>query len=348
MYVPVLKNRQYENKFLRENKLLFYSEVSPLIEIISLKVGKKRYGEVAELIKMYDDALTCNFFIDFFVFGPDEYKEFDPNQVIFSLGIREETNYEYFDLLKIVAKSKNGVPVISLKTARTFLKNIQLLKIQISDLQKQCRSIAIRLESKVFDDYFDFIHPLLRKNDFLFYDINEEEIQSKYFDIRKMKSVKKDYKLLVQFSSRPRKIKNGSYPDGEFTKLIDNSLRENYQEYGFDGFSDYAGLKNVLPTNGGNGRGAALGLFYVNEKNSFFSIKNKNVDLGVKGHSYVIDQALNKYNLLLNPQNDCPCFDFIANELKIKGASGSWGQWKYITVLRYISQIKKSLQSDHL
>jgi len=342
MYVPVLKNRLYETKFLRENNELFDSDLMPLIEVISLQVGKKKYS-IVELIAIYDDTFKSPFFIDFFTFDNDEFQEKDPKQIQFALDIRDEKKYKYLDdLLVQVTKSKHGIPVISIKKIRSFLMDKSVLKKFVAKLQNLCESIAVRIESNLFDDFFETIHPFLRKKDFLFYDINEEPILSKYYDIKKIKNVEREYKLIILYSSRPSKIKNGDYPDGQYTELIDNSLRNEFMNFGFDGFSDYSGLKNVLPTNGGNGTGAALGLFYSDDKNMFFSIKNRDIFQGARGYNYVLYQALKIFENELNPGHSCPCFEYMQKELVEKNKFGVWGLWKYITLLRYISQIKKS------
>lgn len=39
----------------------------------------------------------------------------------------------------------------------------------------------------------------------------------------------------------------------------------------------------------------------MNENNKFFSIMNKNKELGASGHEYIIDKALGHYNDLLDP-----------------------------------------------
>ena len=41
MYIPVLKNRLFENKFIREHQLFFDDNIVPLIEILNLKIGRK-------------------------------------------------------------------------------------------------------------------------------------------------------------------------------------------------------------------------------------------------------------------------------------------------------------------
>ena len=102
-----------------------------------------------------------------------------------------------------------------------------------------------------------------------------------------------------------------------------------------------------MPSGGGNGQGSALGLFYLGSKNEFFSIVNSNTLLGASGHKYVIEELFDIYRTFLDIDNDCPMYEYIHNNLISKGKSGAWGQWKYITLLRYISQIKKST-SGHL
>jgi len=217
----------------------------------------------------------------------------------------------------------------------------------IQDLQKHAKEIAVRISADLFDTYINTIDSVLREEDYLFYDINEENIGPRFFDLLTIQNIKKSYDKIVIHSPRSSKLNNGCYCDGQYTDLIDNELRTSYSSNGFTGFSDYAGLKNVLPTSGGNGQGAALGLFYVNEENAFFSIMNDDTAQGASGHGYVIDEAFTKYQAVLNPSNDCPAYDYIDDTLRSRGKTGAWGQWKYITILRYISQIKKST-SSHL
>ena len=340
MYIPVLKNRLYENKFLRENKYLFDSKnILPLIEIIELKIGRSECG-LDDLISYYDENLKSTYFIDFFASTYGEYRNADYNKVQFSLDIRDESKYKYQDLLDITRKSEYSIPVISIKKAREFILDKNEITRFVNNTQAHKKSIALRISAELYDQYADLVNELLRNNDYLIYDINEESIESRFFDLHKMSSFKSNYKKIILHSPRPSNLNNGSYIDGDFTGLIDNSLKNDYSDYEFDGFADYAGLKNVLPSAGGNGQGAALGLFYVEDKNEFFSIKNADSSKGAKGHKYVINQAFGIYKSRLNVNGDCPAFDYIDQTLRSRNKSGSFGQWKYITILRYISQIK--------
>jgi hypothetical protein len=340
MYVSVLKNRMFENKFLREfGKKYFNESVVPLIEVISLKMGRTTYN-IDDLLTLFDSYFDHDFFVDFFTFRESEYKKFDPERVKFSLEIRNESKYKYYDdLLFKVVKTKHGVPVISIKKARSFLNSSAKVIDLIKKLQMHFDKIALRVQCSMFDEYFKVAEKHLREQDYLIYDINEESIESKVFDLMNVQSKSGKYSVIVLHSPRPSHIKNGSYRDGGYTGLIDNSLLNDYVLHGFDGVADYSGLKNVLPTDGGNGQGAALGLFFVRSANKFFSIMNNNTKDGAAGHRYVMKELFNKYIGLIDPTSTCSAVDYINTNVWSKGSSGSWGQWKYITMLRYMDQI---------
>jgi len=342
MYIPVFKNRLFENKFIREQQVYFGDNIVPLIEILSLKIGRTKMS-VDEMLSIYDDCFSSNYLIDYFTFDDGEYSKFDPNQVPFYFEHRNDKIKDYYDLLELVCQTKHGVPVISIKKGRDYLLNGSAIKMLIQNLQIKSPKIAIRIQSRLLQTFFKDIDPLLRDDDLLIYDINEDSIQSKFFDRKTISSKTNYYKVIVLNSPRSSKINNGSYHDGDYTGLIDNKIKVEYITLGFDGFGDYAGLKNVLPTDGSNGKGAALGLFYDNSVNQFFSIMNENSDLGTRGHLYVLEQAFEVHKQRLNPNNDCPAYNFMYDNLYCKNSPGQWGQWKYITILRYISQVKSSL-----
>ena len=337
-----MKNRQFENKFMKEQNHYFCKELIPLIEIVNTKIGA-RLANVDELLEEYDDMIQSHYLVDFFTFDSKEYKKYDPKQVVFSLDHRDDTLDDYNFLLEKTIKSRYAIPVISIKHCRNFLLNSLAIQKLIIRLQNITPKIAVRIQSNLLEKFFMDINPLLRENDLLIYDINEESIHSKFFDRKLLKIRTGKYKTIVLSSPRPQDINNGSYIDGDYTGLIDNSIRNDYRELGFDGFADYAGLKNTLPTGGGNGQGAALGLFYVNEQNQFFSIMNSDTKQGTRGHEYVVKKAFCNYKTLLDPKSECPAFEYMYVKLHSRGNPGSWGLWKYITILRYISQIKNSL-----
>lgn len=144
-------------------------------------------------------------------------------------------------------------------------------------------------------------------------------------------------------SPRKAKLQNGEY-DTEITDLINNSVRTQFSEYGFNGFGDYGGLKDKLPEKGGsNGTGHALAILYQNSSNSFYTFVNQDVSLGTKGYKSVINDIL-ALESELNPDNDCPIFEKI-KILQRTGKPGGWSTWIKYTLIRYLDQIYKSLIS---
>lgn len=346
MYIPILKDRLFENKFMKDHKNLLVDNVKPLVEIITDKIGGKVYTNL-EIINFFDRVLLDQYFYDIFTFDEDVYKPFDPNLVAFASDQRLITPKDYYDYLDILLEcnhSEKAIPVLSFKAGRDFsIFGKNSLKTLFTKLFTECNQVAIRLSSNYFEEYIEDIIPFLRKNDYLMYDINQTPIESMHFDIEDLTEIKGDFKRVILHSPRDRKTKNGLYKDCSYTDLIDNAIRNDYKILGFDGFGDYAGLKDILPTGGGNGQGAALGLFFINNRNKFLSIMNSNTKIGTLGHKHVIDEAFGNYYNELNPTDDCPAMEYIKVTMKDKGKPGVWGQWKYITILRYISQIKKSL-----
>lgn len=344
MYIPIMKNRMYENKLLRENPGLFYDDkIIPLIEIIYLKIRNKEVG-VQEMLEYYENQFNSKFFVDFFTFEEDDYNAVDFEKVFFPLTIRNEDKYKYLDdLLYETVKCNKAIPVVSIKSAREFILFEGYIRKIIRTLQEKKPSIAIRIQPKYLEKYFMIIEEMLRDNDYLMYDINESSIDPLFFDIEMIRYKTGNYKTIILNSPVKSSNYNFHYKDGDYTILIDNSIRVNYNsDYGFDGFGDYAGLKNELPHNGSYEKGSALALFFDDKVNKFFSIVNMDDTKGPSGYDSVLYQVLNKYKEILDHDGVCPALKYINDNLDAKNKTGTWGTWKYITVLRYISQIKKS------
>jgi len=340
MYVPIFKSRSQEHKLFREHSDLFSGNITPLIEVIQLKVKTKEVS-ISELIEHYDTILD-EYYIDFFTFNKADYKSFDIYKLQFSWSLQDEKVYDYDkDLLRHASESDCAIPVISIKKARSFLLDPKKVEYLIHSLQSTSRKIAIRIEAALFDDYMPLINKNLRPEDTLFFDINESTIEPFFMQVDTLKSLKGKYTKIVIHSPRPRAVNNGQYEDGDFTDLIDNSLMQHHKNEGFDGYSDYAGLKDGLPTQGGNGKGAAHVLLFDIRNFKYFSIVNDNTALGVKGYRYVVDKIFDKYLDILDPYDDCRAIAHIENQWKYNDTKGNFATWKYVTMLRTLSRIKK-------
>ncbi|MCK9234372.1 MAG: hypothetical protein M0R46_17285 [Candidatus Muirbacterium halophilum] len=338
MYVPIFKNRLYENKLLNDYGYLFKNDkIMPLIEIINISKNSLK-----ETLLDYEKEIKSNFFIDFFTFNDLEYRPYTREMVEFPIAIRDESNYRYFDdLLAKTIKSEKAIPVIAIKTARNFLLEKRKIREIITLLQKEKQSVAVRLEGKLFDDYFVLINQLLRADDYFLLDISENSLSSYVFQLADFKKLKKSsYKALLLNSPRKREFYNGSYEKEEYTKLINNNVFKEYQKYDFVGFGDYLGLKDELPRKSGSGQGCAHTLFYNRFNNQFYSALNPVLEEGIRGFKNVIRQLYQKKEEL-DRDNDCLAYKFIDKLMIKRNTSSNWATWKYVLMLRTLSEMRK-------
>ena len=366
MYVPIMKVRREEIRVSKKLNSCFSDSIIPLYEILKdeyeykyekdengkfimvLEPGKKRKSKVKKEVTE-DDIVTLKkiseyinnktAFIDFFRFDAGKYGgdkvDINKAELAFSLSRNEE---EYIKRLYGVSNYDNLIPVISIKNK--FIFNKRKLAEIIEKLQIQNSSIALRIEDSLFEENSEIIERMLRKEDYLLYDIGEQNIDSKIIELMDLEDIEIKAKKIILNCPRKFKLNNKQYENNKITELIDNSVLEEYTNYGFIGFGDYGGLKDQLPTTGGgNGKGAALALVYDWSSNSFYSFCNSNTNLGVKGYRQVIPDIL-KHKKKLDPLNDCPFYSEI-NSMIDKNSNGIWSTWNNLTLTRYIYQIYK-------
>lgn len=338
MYIPILKNRLFENKFIREYSYLFDKTIVPMIEIIEKKIGRTEKS-IFEILEYYHGILKNEFFIDLFTFNATIYRPYSPAKVKYAVSLRNNYDEDYVKDLNEFQYFERAIPVVSVKKDRDF-EEYDFINL-IVDLKESNSKVAIRIEAEYFEEFSEIIKEYLDKDDFIMLDINEEELESKFMEMDYFENAGLPCKTVIISSPRRRKIKNGLYENRRFTDLIDVSLSCDYMKLGFDAYADYAMLKDTLPNDGGNGKGAALGLIYSKQHNSVYSIMNGDTEQGSKGHRYVIDTLMEeKTRDILDPKRDCLMYKFIEEYFLPYDKTGSWGQWKYITILRAISQIK--------
>ena len=125
------------------------------------------------------------------------------------------------------------------------------------------------------------------------------------------------------------------------TELINNCAREKAIEYAFEGFGDYCGLRDILPSSGGNGKGSALALLYDYDINRFYSYRNPDTSLGVTGYKTLIPIIVTD-KPSLDKLKDCPAFKMIEIMQRL-GKIGQWSTWHNINATRYIHQVHKNI-----
>ena len=120
-------------------------------------------------------------FIDYFRFSLNKYGKnikFESAELAFNLS----NDYQlYKDKVLSVAQYNNMIPVISVKPGFDIPKNE--LKSFVTQLQNKTEQMALRITEEWIDEYKDIICDLLRHHDFLLFDIEEQNPESKFMEI---------------------------------------------------------------------------------------------------------------------------------------------------------------------
>jgi len=275
-------------------------------------------------------------FIDYFRFTTKKYgQSIAVDKVALALKMSRDTDL-YKSKLRGVSGHENLIPVVSIKDG--FFMPKAELETFIHELQNSNSCVALRLTEEWINDYETIITNTLRRNDYLLFDLSEQDPVTKFMELEEIADMGIKAKVVLLNSPRKASIKNGDYEPSGITKLISNSALREYSKYNFEGVGDYAGLKDVLPTNGGsNGTGAALALLYNFPENGFFSFLNPDTRQGVYGYHALIPNML-ALEGHLNPKHDCPAFERI-NSLAARKSPGNWPVWINIILTRYIYQM---------
>lgn len=359
----MLKGRNYEIQLLEQLNNQFSEKIIPLIEIVNehfrqtefardpvtgefLKCQKGKRLQRYRIPPTENDIDTLHFynnllnnkkgFIDFFRFSTDVYgRKLDISSVELSQRMNQNEKL-YIDHLLEVCQFDNLIPVLSLKKG-FFLRQYQLSSL-IEELQKNNHQIAIRLDDDAFEAYCNEVSESLRENDFLLFDIGEQNPASKAIELREFNNIVSRAHKGVVNSPRKRSVQNGHYENRKYTDLIDNSLKDVLQkDYKIAAYGDYCGLKDNLPVSSKGQFGAALALFYHFANNKFFAYVNENTQEALAGYKKIIPQMIEDTDFL-DPKKTCPAMREVESQY-IKMTSGNWGTWNKITVIRYINQI---------
>lgn len=362
IYIPMLKTRGEELRVAAEVKDCFSDKIIPLIEVISEKYQVRfETDENGEFIrekrktKMYrvkckpieDDIITLpninkivenkRIFIDYFRFSLKKYgKKIDFSNAELAWNLSND-----YDLYKkkvlSVTKYNNMIPVISVKE-EFGISNSELTNF-LGKLQVNSRYVALRITEDWINRYKDIIISNLREEDYLLFDVEEQDPELKFMEIQELLDFKAKCKIILLNSPRKISVRNGEYPEHDTTDLINNCARIVADTNNLDGYGDYCGLKDAMPANdGSNGTGAALALLYDYDNNVFYSYCNHDTSLGMKGYETLIP-LIKADEKFLNAVGDCPGYR------KIHGmtGNGNWNTWHHINAARYIFQTFKKL-----
>lgn len=345
MYIPVLKNWSSEIKAIETLNLhgiLPHKRVIPFFKIIEedwTVDGRMKYKNPIYLDNLVDGAKA---FIDYHRCDISDYRSLDASK----LGrVREMSSMPdaYLNSLSNLAECKNLTPVISIVSGVENPTQNQVLDfITKQRIREANRHVGFSIE-KDFNSYKEVIENVLKKGDYLFLDIGEKNPKSQVVLFRKFEELNTEATKILLNSPRKRKIKNSDYEEHGWTNLIDNSARDIYIESRvFDGFGDYAGLRNDLKLNIKNKGLACAAIFiYSQSENKFRVYMNPNPKDGIKGLAK-LREKLDMDRPLLDPKKTCIVFNQLEQN-NSTGNNGNYAIWVTRTVIRYIQQIAEWL-----
>lgn len=361
IYIPILKTRKEECNVLKNMSYYFSEKIIPMVEVIAEQYETKYIMDIITGEFIYekrgksrrrkkktptdDDIITLDniakimggkrVFIDYFRFSSEVYgNRVNIAKTELSWKISNNSDLYKTKLLEIT-KYPHMIPVVSIKENFGMSKNE--LKSLMEILKSKCGSIALRITEEWLKLYSDTIIEILGEQDYLLFDIAEQNSELKFMEIEEIKELPIKASIVLVNSPRRRDVKNGDYPEHGGTDLIINNAREVVLEYELDGYGDYCGLKDAMPLNdGSNGTGAALALFYLFSENKFYSYSNHDTSLGVMGYRALVPKIL-KDQIFLDPDNDCLGY---AKVDEMPGF-GNWATWNNINATRYIYQTYK-------
>lgn len=359
MYFPIIKNRTEEMKVI-EALNSYFEKIVPIVEVIEdeyfpkykvdlqtgnfvyeIKPGNTKKSKIP-LPRTDEDIVTLSSiqnrlngkeaFIDFFRFQQNEYEKVDYSKVQLSFNLSRNF-ISYKERLTSVGEFKNLHPIISIKEGFEMSK-YDLIEL-INSLKEKNAKIAIRIVDQLFENYESIFTSKLTNEDYLMMDLRDQNPDSKFIEIDEFINFKTWANKVILNCPRRNNYRNGEYENLSYSLKINNTLSNNYQNYGFVGFGDFGGLKDDLPKQiGGGGKGAALALIYNREKNSFFSIVNVDTSKGLRGYEYVRDEILKRADYF-DPDNQCLALQRIKS---MQGTFGNWSTWNNLILTRYIQQ----------
>ncbi|MDE8702829.1 hypothetical protein PZH32_07600 [Adlercreutzia equolifaciens] len=342
VYVPIVKNWDSEMRALREltsKGILPRPGIMPLVRIVEEDASPSKrcwYKSPASLNSFFTSSTA---FVDYHRCDLSEFKQLDVSK----LGrVRELSDdpRSYLASLEKLARFEHLVPVVSICSG------------VINPPDEEVASFIDRMHSAYPGKPVGFCidkdprgYPAsvsrLTGSDYFFFDIGEKPLKSQAIQFEKLRSAKVAACSILLNSPRKRSVNNKEYEERGYTSLIDNRVRTDFWIHGFDGFGDYAGLRNDLKLNIKNGGKACATIFiYCDDVNRFRVYMNPDSSKGMRGLMSVC-KALEDDLDVLDPRRDCVALGQFRAAWP-NGNAGNFATWVTRTVIRYIQQIAQS------
>ena len=358
MYIPIIKNRTIELDVLCERLPVFNKIIIPFIEIVEerkfsefikdennkrvydLVGGRKKYKKTVPVVWTIDELLArfgeTEIFVQYFRYDIERY-EADYSKVPKSYAMNDDLDLYLNESLKL-AYYPNFIPVIILKPN---VRNDDLSKITETIIKiKEISNVGLRLDVEILDlyaDKLDRIINLLNEDDFLFFDLLEQNYINYEDEIEEVIKLNTNCKKVIMKAYRKRTRYNNSFDIGENPTALKTYLRYNYANHGFDGYSDFCGLQDRVPNNGRGVYGTVL--IYNIQAKKYISYRSPQIGVnpitrkgGRADFKMLRNMVLTSSRIIKEPQYiRCPGIKTVK-----RINSGGFGEWKRIAMQTYL------------
>lgn len=366
VYVPIFRLKQEEQRVLV--RFNFGTDIYPYVEIVKERdvvrtqsSKKKKDGSLPKppKVKTFEDIhlpiiaaiKSKKVFVDLPVHFL-ERKGVDPVVIKFMTSVINNRYLRTSFMKKFGVLSDKVIPIISSYHHKT--NELDTIVLQESDLRLTFPIIGFRTCITSLKNDISQIVKVARGCDYLLVDLENCEVLATDPEISEMISLLEDFKncsVLLIRSALDKNMTNKGIEPGKLINNADNSLMNEYRNFGASGFADYAGIKrNDLEDGGIVSPGF---VFYDATENNFYGFrgaekKPKLEDfldiivpevlssepanrMGKSGRSYLCDQ--NKGWSLLN-------------DMQIgKEKSMSQGKFKRVSMEHYLHCVKTKIEA---
>ena len=347
MYVPVVKNQYCE--FGAMKRLLKAGLVSdgiyPFVKFLIVDDQANKVNYYHDPKRVSELFSPKQVFVDYYRCDIGAYGRVDVSKLGETRRMSADAD-AYLEEMKSLASFENFIPVFSIRQDVINPAPDALLS-AIVDIRHAHpgKHVGICVDA-YYAQYNKAITSVLGEDDFIFFDSGEAKPRSRKPAIRKVLGIVCPAKKVLLNSPRKRSLQNGDYPEHGFATFIDNDARDDYSSLGFDGFGDFAGLRDDLKLNiriPGEPRGRALVLLYDYDTNQFMSYMNPDsraAQGGFRDLAPVIDGDMH----WLNPGGNCIALnEFLEKRRSDPEKFGGYTFWVTATVVRYIQQIETNM-----
>jgi len=300
-YMPTFRSRQQEIIVLKSFD--FGNQMFPLLEIVKEhdreRKDQKSFSEI--YIELIESIKAQRVFVDL----PLYLKETGAMQkevFIFSRGIIADPERRTQHLLMLKDLNSKIIPVVSSYIIKTGEQGT--LGRQVMELRSNFKVICFRTYITTFENEIDEIEKSISGEDFLILDLDSLPPYHTSPVLRKIvqrfKNITNQNKIVLR-SAINTDIQNVTLEHGGIIYEADNSLLDNFKDFGAIAFGDYVGVKKDDLSAGGT---ISPGFIYYDaEENQYYGFKGDIKSLSEFERTIVPDVIASEatYRMQINP-----------------------------------------------